>query len=101
MSVNKITSKNFQEEVLNDKGIVVVDFFADWCYPCKMMSPIVEELSENTNIKVGKLNIDENRELAEKYNIDSIPTIISFKAGKEYKRQIGVTSKEMLLKLLN
>ncbi len=101
MSVNKITSKNFQEEVLNENGIVVVDFFADWCYPCKMIAPIVEELSESENIKVGKVNIDENQELAEKYNIDSIPTIIAFKEGKEYKRQIGVTSKEMLLSLLN
>lgn len=79
MSVQKITSENFQKEVLDESKIVLIDFFADWCYPCKMMAPVVEEVSADENIKVGKVNIDENQELAERYGIESIPTIISFK----------------------
>ena len=79
----------------------MIDFFADWCYPCKMMAPVVEEVAKDESIKVGKINIDENQELAEKYGVESIPTIIVFKRGKEYKRQIGVTDKESLLNLLN
>lgn len=101
MSIYKITDKNFQDEVLNENKTVLVDFFADWCYPCKMMAPVVEEIAETDNIKVGKVNIDENQELAEKYDIESIPTIIIFKNGKEYKRQIGATSKEEIQNLLN
>lgn len=101
MSVFKITSENFQEEVLAENKMVLVDFFADWCYPCQMMSPVVEEISQVNHIKVGKVNIDENQELAEKYGIESIPTMIVFKNGEEYKRQIGATSKEGLLNLLN
>lgn len=101
MSVHEITDNNFQKEVLEEKKAVLIDFFADWCYPCKMMAPVVEELSKEESIKVGKVNIDENQELAEKYGVESIPTIIVFKNGKEYKRQVGVTEKESLLNLLN
>lgn len=100
MSIYKITNENFQSEVLEENKSVLVDFFADWCYPCKMMAPVVEEVSEDENIKVGKVNIDENQELAEKYGIESIPTIVVFKNGKEYKRQVGVTDKGHLLNLL-
>ena len=101
MSVYEITSNNFEHEVLEEKKTVLIDFFADWCYPCKMMAPVVEEVAKDESIKVGKINIDENQELAEKYGVESIPTIIVFKRGKEYKRQIGVTDKESLLNLLN
>ena len=101
MSVHEITDNNFQKEVLEEKKAVLIDFFADWCYPCKMMAPVVEELSKEESIKVGKVNIDENQELAEKYGVESIPTIIVFKNGKEYKRQVGVTDRESLLNLLN
>lgn len=100
MSIYKITNENFQSEVLNENKIVLVDFFADWCYPCKMMAPVVEEISKDESIKVGKINIDENQELAEKYEIESIPTILIFKNGKEYKRKVGVTDKQDLLDLL-
>lgn len=101
MSVHEITNSNFQSEVLDEEKTVLIDFFADWCYPCKMMAPVVEEVSKDESIKVGKVNIDENQELAEKYGVESIPTIVVFKNGKEYKRQVGVTDKGTLLNLLN
>ena len=101
MSVYEITSNNFEHEVLKEEKTVLIDFFADWCYPCKMMAPVVEDVAKDESIKVGKVNIDENQELAEKYGVESIPTIIVFKNGKEYKRQVGFTDKESLLSLLN
>lgn len=99
MSVLKITNKNFEEEVLNSDKPVIIDFYADWCGPCKMMSPIIDSIAEeNQELKVGKVNVDEAQELAIKYNIMSIPTIIIFKNGNEHKKIIGVTSKENILK---
>lgn len=99
MNVLKITNKNFEEEVLNSDKPVIIDFYADWCGPCKMMSPIIDSIAEeNQELKVGKINVDEAQELAIKYNIMSIPTIIIFKNGNEYKKIVGVTSKENILK---
>ncbi len=94
MSVLKITSENFEKEVLSSDKTTIVDFYADWCGPCKMMSPIIDEIAEeNDSVKVGKLNVDESQDIAVKYNVMSIPTIIIFKNGKEDKRFVGVTSK--------
>lgn len=102
MSILKITSDNFEEEVLNSNKTTIIDFYADWCMPCKMMSPVIDEIAEeNDNIKVGKLNVDEAGDLAAEYNVMSIPTIIIFKNGKEEKRFVGVTSKENILNVLN
>lgn len=102
MSVLKITNDNFEEEVLNSNKTILVDFYADWCGPCKMMSPIIDKIAEeNTNIKVGKLNVDEAQDIAVKYNVMSIPTIIIYKDGIEYKRFVGVTSKSNILNALN
>ena len=102
MSVLKITSKNFEEEVLKAEGPVIIDFYADWCGPCKMMSPIIDNIAEETNgAKVGKINVDEAQDLAAMYNVMSIPTIIIFKDGKPYKKFVGVTSKENILNELN
>lgn len=102
MSVLKITSKNFEEEVLDSDKTTIIDFYADWCGPCKMMSPIIDSIAEeNNNIKVGKLNVDEAQNIAIKYNVMSIPTIIIFKNGIENKRFVGVTSKENILNVLN
>lgn len=102
MNVLKITNKNFEEEVLNSNKPVIIDFYADWCGPCKMMSPIIDNIAEeNSDIKVGKVNVDEAQDIAIKYNIMSIPTIIIFKEGKEYKKFVGVTSKENILSSLN
>ena len=87
--VPKLTRKEFDEYTKN--GIVLIDFFADWCMPCVMMSPILEELSEDFKgkIKFGKINVDENRDLAQKFNILSIPNFILFKDGKKAEQFIG------------
>ena len=101
MSVLKITSENFESEVINSKEPVMIDFFANWCGPCKMMSPVIDEIAEELqNIKVGKINVDENQDLAMKYNVMSIPTIVIIKDGKEIKRFVGVQDKENLIKHL-
>ena len=98
MSVLKITSQNFEDEVLNSDKITIVDFYADWCGPCKIMSPIIDKIAEeNSNIKVGKLNVDNAQDVAVKYNVMSIPTIVIFKNGTELKRFVGVTSKDNII----
>ena len=103
MSVLKLESKNFESEVLNSEKIVLVDFYADWCGPCRMMSPVIDSIAEELgeNIKVGKVNVDDNQDLAIKYNVMSIPTIIIFKNGMPMKSFIGVTDKSDILKELN
>lgn len=95
----KLSSENFEKEVLNSEQPVWVDFYADWCGPCKMMAPIVEELANDLEgkAKVGKVNVDDNQDLAVQYNVMSIPTIIVFKDGQELKRFVGVRSKSELL----
>ena len=98
MSVLKIKNENFEEEVLNSEKPVIVDFYADWCGPCKIMAPIIDQLSdENDNIKVCKVNVDDSQDLAAKYGIMSIPTIIIFKNGDINKKFIGVVTKEDIL----
>ncbi|MBI4779614.1 thioredoxin [Candidatus Falkowbacteria bacterium] len=94
---------NFKEEVEGFAGLVLVDFFALWCGPCQLMSPIVEELikdNQNKNIKIGKLNIDENQEIATQYNVMSIPTFLVFKNGKVVDKKVGYGDKEELESLI-
>ncbi len=102
MSVLKITDENFENEVIQSEKTVIIDFYADWCGPCKMMSPIIDEIAEEMGekIKVGKVNVDENMNLAEKFGIMSIPTIIIFKTGNIYKTFNGVTAKEEIIAYL-
>lgn len=101
MSVVTITKGNFEEEVLNSEGTVLIDFWAAWCAPCKMLSPVIDEVAEEVSgIKVGKVNIDEERELAMQFNVMSIPTLLVFKAGKETDRSVGVIPKEEIKALL-
>jgi len=97
MSVNV---SNFKEEVLDSKVPTVVDFWAEWCMPCKMLSPIIDELSTNYSEKVKfvKIDVDDNSELATNLQILSIPVLILFKNGKELKRIVGVNPKEVLQK---
>ena len=91
MAVNKVTDANFDQEVLKNTLPVIVDFYADWCGPCKMAEPVLEELSESYKDKVliVKLNVDENPQTAAKYGVMSIPTTILFKAENEVERQVG------------
>ena len=99
MSVIKVNEENFEREVLQSDKTVLVDFYADWCGPCKMMGPVIDELgNENESIKVGKVNVDDNQELAVKYGIMTIPTIMIFKNGEVAKKFVGFTSKQEILK---
>ena len=102
MSVFKFEEGNFEEEVLKSEGKVLVDFYADWCGPCKMMSPIIDEIAKELegSVKVGKVNVDNNQELAIKYDVMSIPTIMLFENGKVSKTFIGVTDKQEILDVL-
>ena len=99
----QITSENFEKEVLQSELPVLVDFYADWCGPCKMMGQVVEELETEFEgkAKVGKLNVDDCPELAAKYKVMTIPTIIVFKNGTPEQTSVGVVSKETLAGYLN
>ncbi len=96
MSHVELTDDNFQSEVLDYDGLVLVDFWASWCMPCLMTGPIIEEISKELGekVKVGKVNVDENQQYAQKYNVMSIPTVILFKKGEIIEQFIGVRSKE-------
>ena len=97
MSILEVTNENFEEEVLNSEKAVLVDFYADWCGPCKMMAPVVEKIaSENADVKVRKINIDNEEELAIKYRVVSIPTFLVIKNGEEVNRIVGAVDKAEL-----
>ena len=94
---NTFTTANFNEEVLQSDIPVLVDFWASWCVPCKMLTPVIEELAEEAEgYKVGKVNVDEEPELARQYNVMSIPTVLVFKGGQVVKQSVGVQPKEAL-----
>lgn len=101
MEVLKISADNFKKEVLEDGKTVLVDFYADWCGPCKMIAPVIEAIAkENENTKFVKINVDEAQELAMEYNIMSIPTLVVIKNGEEVNRTVGLVDKSELLELI-
>ena len=101
MSVTKITKDNFQELVLNSDREVLLDFWAPWCGPCRMVSPIVDEIAdERKDILVGKVNVDEEMELAAQFQVMSIPTLVVLKNGQVVNRVVGARPKDAILCLL-
>ena len=101
MSVVTITKDNFQQEVLDSQKTVLVDFWATWCGPCRMLSPVVDEIAqENDGVKVGKINVDEQPELASQFGVMSIPTLMVFRDGKPVNTSVGVVPKAKILSML-
>ena len=100
MSTIKITKNNFADEVINSEKSVLLDFWAAWCGPCRMVAPVLDEIaSERSDLKVGKINVDEENELAEKFGVMSIPTLVAIKDGKIVRQAVGVRPKEQILDL--
>jgi thioredoxin 1 len=95
----ELTKDNFEREVLKSKGPVLVDFWATWCMPCRMIAPIIKELNQSykDRCKIAKLNVDEEMEIATRFNVMNIPTIIFFKDGKEHARIAGVVSRDNIV----
>ena len=108
MAVVHITNETFEKEVMQAEGKVLVDFWASWCGPCRMVVPIIEEIaevidqlgSELTDVKVCKIDVDANQDLAAKYKVETIPTLVVFEGGKEIKRSVGVQPKPAILAML-
>ncbi len=103
MSEVKLTNQNFESEVLKSDKMVLVDFYANWCGPCQMIAPILSEIAEEHSgkLKVGKINVDEERELASQYQVSSIPTLLLFKEGKIVKALVGFRSKSEIEEMIN
>ena len=102
MSAITITKENFENEVLKSDKPVLIDFWASWCGPCMMVSPLVDEIAEeNSNIKVGKINVDEQPELSASFRIESIPTLIVIKNGKMTAKSIGAVPKSEIINLIS
>jgi thioredoxin 1 len=103
MSVIQLTESNFNEEVIESPVPVLVDFWASWCGPCRMMAPVVDEIAEDAQtlgIKVGKINVDDEPDLAAKYNVMSIPTLMVFRNGEVSNSSVGVQPKQALLDMI-
>jgi len=96
--ITEVNDGNFKEEVLDYDGVVIIDLYADWCGPCKMMAPIMEELAAETQdqVKVAKMDVDNSAGTAARFNVLSIPTILIFKKGELVDQQVGVTPKQIL-----
>ena len=101
MSAINISTNNFQKEVMNSDKPVLLDFWAPWCGPCRMLGPVIDQLgSELTDVKVCKIDVDANQDLAAKYKVETIPTLVVFEGGKEVKRSVGVQPKPAILAML-
>lgn len=101
MSLIKLTHENFENEIINFEGISLIDFYADWCGPCKMVSPIVDELAKTqSQYKICKVNVDDESKLASKFSVMSIPTLVVIKNGEVVNTHIGLASKAKILAML-
>lgn len=101
MSVIEITSKNFETEVTASEKTVLIDFWASWCGPCRMLSPVVDEIAEErSDIKVCKINVDDEQELAGRFGVMSIPTLVVFSGGQVKNKSVGVIPKDKILEML-
>ena len=101
MSVRNITKENFQAEVMQSEQVVLLDFYATWCGPCRIVGPIIDEIAEeNENIRVGKVDVDVQTELASQFQVYSIPTLVVMKDGKVLKQATGAKSKSQILDML-
>lgn len=102
MSIVNLTRNNFKTEVMQSDKTVLIDFWAEWCGPCRMMSPVIDEVAEMlSDVKVCKVNVDEASDLASMFGIESIPTLVVIKNGQTVNKSIGLISKEQVLQLLN
>jgi thioredoxin 1 len=102
MSAIRITKNNFESEIKNYNGKILLDFWASWCGPCRMVSPLIDEIAnENTHIKVGKINVDEEPELASAFSVMSIPTLAVIDQGRLIRQQAGARPKEAILAMLD
>ena len=101
MAVVLVTNETFEKEVMQAEGKVLVDFWASWCGPCRMLGPVIDQLgNELTDVKVCKIDVDANQELAGKYKVETIPTLVVLEGGKEIKRSVGVQPKPAILAML-
>jgi thioredoxin 1 len=101
MSVMTITKENYQKEIVESEETVLLDFWASWCGPCRMVSPVVDEIAEETPaVRVGKVNVDEQPELARNFGVSSIPTLVVMKNGKVVNQAVGARPKQQILSLL-
>ena len=101
MSVMNITSENFEQEIMGSDRPVLLDFWASWCGPCRMLSPLVDEIAEErSDVKVCKINVDEEQELASEFGVMSIPTLMVFRNGKTENTSVGVVPKAKILEML-
>ncbi len=100
MAITHLTTATFNDTLKGESKMAIVDFYADWCMPCKMIAPILEEIDREGQVAIYKINIDENPEIAVQYGIQSIPTLISFQNGQVFKRGLGAQPKSSILALV-
>lgn len=102
MKIDNLSTDNFYNTIKESDKMILVDFYADWCTPCKIVSPVVAQIAEeNEGVKVYKVNIDENPQLAVDFDVRSIPNLISFKGGEVYKRLVGAYPKESIMQIIS